>query len=320
MSLYALGAKIPEGLFLRSSQLDKILIDNEIVKLSARGYSMYPSIMPGDILHARHKKFQEINIGEVVIFCRDGLLFAHRVIRKHEHNCSLGLITQADRSLSADGPLIPVEDILGVLIAVERKKRLINFDNKPLKSPSNIIFNILVLIDLIKLKLKPHFSRFLNVLSKQQIYLFFSRFLFPLPQQRLEFKFCVPFQLGEMGEFYKIVSLEDLVGDIRKTTHSKSLCFKITIKERNNFVAHAIFSPEFHGNAYGYRICALYFRMRYCGSSVIAILINKAREILNGSGGVCFFVDNSDEVLVLYNAFFLKAGFIIKDNYLEFNQ
>lgn len=320
MSLYALGAKIPEGLLLRSSPLDKILIDNEIVKLSARGYCMYPSIMPGDILHARHKKFQEINIGEVVIFQRDGLLFAHRVIRKDEHNCPLGLITQADRSLSADGPLIPVKDILGVLIAVERKKRLINFDNKPLKLPSNILFNILVLIDLIKLKLKPYFSRFLQGLSKQQIYLLFSRCLFPLPPQRLEFKFCVPFQLGAMGEFYKIVSLEDLVGDIRKTGQTKSLSFKITIKEKNNFVAHAVFSSEFHGNAYGYRICGLHFRMRYCGSGVMAILINKAREILKDSGGTCFFVDNRDEVSVLYNAFFFKAGFIIKDNYLEFNQ
>jgi hypothetical protein len=319
MPLYVLGAKIPEGLLLRSSQLDKILIDNEIVKLSARGYCMYPSIMPGDILHARHKKFQEINIGEVVIFGRDGLLFAHRVIRKYEHNCPLGLITQADRSLSADGPLIPVEDILGVLITVERKKKIINFDNKPLKSPSNTLFNILVLIDLIKLKLKPHFSRFLNVFSQQQIYLFFSRFLFSLPQQQLEFKFCVPFQLGEMGEFYKIVSLKDLVMDIRKTAHKKSLCFKITLKEKNNFVAHAVLSRESHGNAYGYRICALHFRMRYCGPLVVAILINKAREILKGSDGVCFFVHNSDEVSVLYKVFFLKAGFIIKGNYLEFN-
>jgi hypothetical protein len=319
MPSHVLGAKIRDGLLWRSSELDKILIDKDIIKLHARGYCMYPSISPGDILQARYKKFQEINIGEVIIFQQNGVLFAHRVIRKQENVKDSGLITQADRSLSEDTALATSQNILGVLVAVERKGRIIDFDREPLKLQSKILFRILLFMDVFKSKTKSFFSRFLEILSQQQIYFFSSRFLFPLVKQRLEFLFSVPFQLGKIGEFYKIVSFDDLVADAHNLSNQESFCFKITIKEKHRFIANAVFFREVYRNEYKCRIDSLNFRMRYSAPRIIYILINKANEILKGMSNLYFFVDESDTVAVQYSSVFLKSGFVKKGDYLEFN-
>ena len=314
-----LSDRIQNRLLLRSLQLDKILINKDIIKLRARGYCMYPSILPGDILHARYKEFQEINNGEVVIFRREGMLFAHRIIRKHENGINSGLVTQADRSLSEDGVLVPVHDILGVLVAIERRNRMIDFDRKPLKLQSKLFFNILLITDALKSKIKPCFSKFLRVLSERQIYFFVSQLLFPLSRKQLEFLFSVPFSLGKMGEFYKLVSFDDLATYCRQVSKSQDIYFKVSIKEKNSFIANAVFSREPYGNEYGYRICSLRFRIRYSSPLVVAILIKKTNEILGGMSNLYFFVRNSDEVLSLHRPLFLKSGFVKKGDYLEFN-
>ncbi len=319
MSSRCFDLKIRDRLFLRSPQLDRILIDKDIIKLHARGYCMYPSILPGDILHARYKEFQEINVGEIVIFQREGIIFAHRVVRRHENGSNQNLVTQADRSLSEDRALVPSQNILGVLVTLERKGKRMDFARKPLKLQSKLFYRVLLITEALKSKIRPFFLKSLKILSEQQIYLFFSQFLFPLPKKRLEFLFSIPFQLGGIGEFYKIVSFDELVTYCRQAKNRQGSGFKITLKEKNSFIANAVFSLEPYRNGYGCRIYCLYFRMRYCAPLVVAILIKKANEIWGGMDNLYFFVRNSDELSVLYKSFFLKSGFIKKGDYLEFN-
>jgi hypothetical protein len=280
---------------------------------------MYPSISPGDILQARYKKFQEINIGEVIIFQRNGILFAHRVIRKQENVKDSGLITQADRSLSEDIALATNQNILGVLVTVERKGKLVDFSRKPLKLLPKFFFNLFLFAEAFKSKIEPFYSKILGKLSQKQIYFLFSRVLFSLSKQRLEFLFSVPFVLGKIGEFYRIISFDELKAFIYSSESKEGFCFKITLKEKHRFVANAAFSCRADRSESRCRIESLHLRMRYAAPLVISILIKKADEIIKESGNFCFFIHESDAVALRYGWVFLKSGFVKKSNYWEFN-
>jgi hypothetical protein len=93
-------------------------------KLAVTGTSMLSSIWPGDILEVRRQNAAEIFPGEVVLFERDGRLFAHRVVEKvggHERTL---LITRGD-GLRAPEPPVSPEELLGRVTAIVRGARRI---------------------------------------------------------------------------------------------------------------------------------------------------------------------------------------------------
>jgi signal peptidase I len=75
------------------------------------GGSMLPAIRPGDVLHVRAATAAEIAPGQVVVFERDGRLFAHRVVAR----TAAGLFrTRGDAHWRKD-PSICDSQILGVV-------------------------------------------------------------------------------------------------------------------------------------------------------------------------------------------------------------
>jgi signal peptidase I len=75
------------------------------------GGSMLPAIRPGDVLLVRAAAAEEIAPGQVVLFERDGRLFAHRVVKRTGN----GLFrTRGDSHWRADPPVGETE-ILGIV-------------------------------------------------------------------------------------------------------------------------------------------------------------------------------------------------------------
>lgn len=89
------------------------------LRLQVDGWSMLPSVWPGDILTVERVMGESVALGDIVLFVRERRLFAHRVIRTTgEPN----LLTRGDAMRAAD-PLVRSEELLGRVSRIERNGR-----------------------------------------------------------------------------------------------------------------------------------------------------------------------------------------------------
>jgi signal peptidase I len=91
------------------------------VRLRVFGISMAPSILPGDLISVQRAAMSEISSGEIVMYVREGRMFAHRVVRRtgtSEHSL---LIIRGDR-LRHNDPPVSSNELLGKVISIERGK------------------------------------------------------------------------------------------------------------------------------------------------------------------------------------------------------
>lgn len=100
----------------------ELLTRGERMSLRVRGASMLPSLFPGDLLTFRRCAPEEIVVGDIVLFVREGRCFVHRVAERMAGGASSRLRTRGDALPVCDAPLIETE-VLGRLATVERKGR-----------------------------------------------------------------------------------------------------------------------------------------------------------------------------------------------------
>jgi signal peptidase len=92
--------------------------------LDLTGLSMYPAIRPGDRSQVASVDPNDIERGDIILTTRDNRIYAHRVIGIKGNPPSEWLV-KGDTLLSPDPP-VRAEDILGRVIAVQRRGRLIS--------------------------------------------------------------------------------------------------------------------------------------------------------------------------------------------------
>lgn len=88
------------------------------VRLSALGYSMLPTLWPGDLLTIEAKSFDQVQVGDVVLFAREDRFFIHRILRKDDLEGRKYLVTRGDAMPDADAPVSPGE-LLGKVVCTE---------------------------------------------------------------------------------------------------------------------------------------------------------------------------------------------------------
>jgi signal peptidase I len=96
------------------------------VRIRAFGGSMSPALRPGDVLAVHRVTADDLDRGDIVLFRRDGRLFAHRVIGSTQ----AGTMTRGDAH-RRDDPVVPPEDVLGVVRAVTRAGNVV-----PVRKPT----------------------------------------------------------------------------------------------------------------------------------------------------------------------------------------
>ena len=85
------------------------------VQLIAFGYSMLPSLWPGDKLTIEARPFDQVRCGDIVLYTRLRRLFIHRVLRVEEGQ----ILTRGDAMPSADVPL-RCGELMGVVTAIRQ--------------------------------------------------------------------------------------------------------------------------------------------------------------------------------------------------------
>jgi signal peptidase I len=113
------------------------------VRIRVFGTSMMPALNPGDSIFIRRAAIEEVTPKNIVLFLRDGRLFAHRVVEKLSGpgREDLRLITRGDRLQQNDPPICQSE-LLGRVMWAERHGNRID-PNKPLSFLNRAIAPIL---------------------------------------------------------------------------------------------------------------------------------------------------------------------------------
>jgi len=109
---------------LRAALVAEVLEQFGAARVRAFGSSMLPTVWAGDELVVRRQATEAVRRGDLVLFRRDGRLFAHRVVGA----CGTALVTKGDALAEPDPPLATTE-VLGRVQEINRDGRRIRLDS-----------------------------------------------------------------------------------------------------------------------------------------------------------------------------------------------
>lgn len=92
------------------------------LRLRAMGASMLPAVWPGDILTVRSQDASQALPGDIVLFCREAKLVAHRVVERTRSPNGIRWVTRGDSVSGNDAP-VSSQELLGRVTAIERGSR-----------------------------------------------------------------------------------------------------------------------------------------------------------------------------------------------------
>lgn len=120
---------------MQMQDIEEILDSGKAVRLSPRGYSMYPVIVPGrDEVIVQKADTAKLKRGDVALYRRDGsILVIHRICRKDEK----GFYMVGDNQTEIEGPLRP-DQIRGKMTALVRNGREIDVRAPGYRIPCSI--------------------------------------------------------------------------------------------------------------------------------------------------------------------------------------
>jgi signal peptidase I len=108
---------------LKCELAEEVLRSSGSLRLRVTGWSMLPTVMPGDTLLIKRTPGNAVLEGDIVLFGRDRRFFVHRVVAKSlAHNAEL--VTRGD-AMSAPDPPVPESDLLGRVSFILRNGKYI---------------------------------------------------------------------------------------------------------------------------------------------------------------------------------------------------
>lgn len=109
---------------LKCDLAGEVLRSSGTLRLQVMGWSMLPTIWPGDTLVIESANSNSVCEGDIVLFGRDRRLFAHRVVTKASQPGDSRVVTRGDAMPAADYPLAE-DELLGKVSVIVRNGRCI---------------------------------------------------------------------------------------------------------------------------------------------------------------------------------------------------
>lgn len=103
----------------------EVLGSGSPLRFRALGGSMFPFIRPGDVITAKPIPLENLTVGQVLFFCKDGKFFAHRL---KEKRCDRLMVTRGD-NLPFNDHFITPSEVLGKIVMIERKGKKIDMES-----------------------------------------------------------------------------------------------------------------------------------------------------------------------------------------------
>lgn len=116
-------------------ELGRVLADRDGMTFRAKGTCMYPTVRAGDVLRIQSRPAAEAQVGDIAVFRRLNYLFGHRVIDKGEADGRAYVVTRPDGTQEGCENPIFDEDLLGVVVSIERSGRTVPLQPRAYKWP-----------------------------------------------------------------------------------------------------------------------------------------------------------------------------------------
>ena len=100
----------------------EVLREKGHLRLAAFGYSMLPTLWPGDLVSIEKRTVDQIQPDEIVLFVRHGRFFIHRALRVLKTDSETRLLTRGDAMPYPDVP-VREHELLGRVVSVKRGQK-----------------------------------------------------------------------------------------------------------------------------------------------------------------------------------------------------
>lgn len=112
-----------DGLAVEGELAREVLSSSGTLRLRVAGWSMLPTLWPGDTLVIEAADSNKVCSGDIVLFARRQQFVAHRVI--NTSSPSHGIQTRGDAMRQTDAP-VSSRELLGRVVSIERNGKSIS--------------------------------------------------------------------------------------------------------------------------------------------------------------------------------------------------
>jgi len=96
-----------------------LLAEGTTIRVKAEGFSMYPYIKPGSVLHIEPvEPDYKLQPGEIIAWKRESGFVVHRLVRIYKSKYQKYFVTRGDSIMDEDEPVV-LEQIAGRVVKVE---------------------------------------------------------------------------------------------------------------------------------------------------------------------------------------------------------
>jgi len=260
-----------------SLDIGRVLADRDGVTFRADGTCMYPAIRPGDILRIQSCAAADVVVGDVVVCRRPTHLFCHRVAARGAEEGRAYIVTRQDRTPDeSDGPTFD-ENLLGVVVAIERRGKPVPFQPTSPSWPLYLYFALR--LKMIELRLRIILA-WRDLLPKVQANAFYRRMMriwLAVAHPQMSYRVRLP--MPALGDaVYRQLSPETF--SVQKDWRGRPV-------QRWTLLLHLNGSPEpaawmtLSRTAAGrWRVDESFVSARYRGAGLTVLLQRKAQDIL----------------------------------------
>lgn len=271
------------GLAVNSLEIARVLADRDGLTFRAQGTCMYPIVRPGDVLKIRSCEAAEVQVGDIAVCRTPDYLFSHRVIAKGERDGRTFVATRADRNIGeGDEPTFD-EDLLGVVVRIERDGREVLTQARTMGGVQAAYWRLRTAFVEARPRARAVGVRALGCVQARPWYAPLARRWYARRAPRLTLRVRVPFA-ARLGDA--------LSRDLDPASFDLGQRFGDRPIERWSLVAlvdgasEPAAGADFVREAEGWRLETLWTRMRYSATGLDDMLLREARRIASRTGAV----------------------------------
>jgi hypothetical protein len=276
------SAQVPplqqSSLIRASLNIGRVLADRDGVTFRAQGTCMYPTLRPGDVLRIRSCAAGDVAVGDIAVCRAPQYLFSHRVIGAGERDGRAYIVTRPDRSRAGgDAPTLE-DDLLGVVVSIERDGRSVPLQPTAYSWPLRLYHRG----RLAGLEAKPRARLWASALAarvqERAAYRWAARRWYARRRPRLRFTVRVPVAptLGEA--VYRELDVGDFTAG--ETWHGRPVERWTLAAHMDSTRAPAAWVTFAHDRDGSWRATESYVRVRYRGTGLDDALLRQAETIL----------------------------------------
>ncbi len=272
-----------DSLLVACLDLGRAMADRDSVTFRSQGTCMYPTIRPGDILRIRSCAAREVTLGDIAV-CRElGRLFSHRVVEVGDCGGCHYVTTRPDRSAQDDGITTYDDDLLGVVVSIERNGTNVPLQPTELSWVARSINGLRIAI----IEARRHVrGLLLSVVLRMQRtpgYQYLACAWLERTKHRLRFVARVPVNSTLGYAACREFGTEQVDSDFVRSSRSGGSFVLAALHERENTLEGSVTAKLDSSGVW--RLSDTWVRVRYERTGLDEMLREKARAIVEGGVG-----------------------------------